>query len=103
MSVIEAEKNLLDLRPWGAWILLEGHSIKHCTCSYCRNSYLGNIGSDNSKILKYLRFRVSLPESKTRNAWRRITFKGFKYYWYLRWTLPQTDKTAEEILEKIGE
>jgi len=92
-------ETLLDFRPLGSWIIFERH-IKACTCSYCCRS-INN--PSQSKLLKYIRIKFGSPTNKGRNSWRRLTFNGFKYYYYLRWTLPHTELIAKKIMEIIGE
>lgn len=60
-----------------AWILLERHNRKICTCSYCRKRCL-----ESSKI------KLWLPECKARNSWRVLCWNRNGYYYYLRSTLP---------------
>ena len=76
---------------FGATILLERHSKEHCTCSYCRDEI--NIGR---------LFRLSLPECKASNAWRRVIYVGNKkWYYYLRWTLPSLERWITNIKYSI--
>jgi len=103
-------ETLLDFRPFGSWIKFERHIIKSCTCSYCNgvnpvwsHSRINiNTGSNQSKLLKYLRVRFNSPSNKSRTSWRRLTFKGIKYYYYLKWTLPRPELIAKKIMEIIG-
>jgi len=70
-------KEIFKRMIMGAVVVLEKHE-KYCQCSYCESEK-----NANKKI------RIVLPKNKSRNSWRRISYrlKGGQYM-YLRWTLP---------------